>query len=81
MTTPTLARPEAIAAVPRWRTVISVFKLRIGVLIMLTALGGMLIAPGPAQSASRICSSPSSCTRRGLISGPRLSRYGCLAPF
>ncbi|MBK9360853.1 MAG: protoheme IX farnesyltransferase [Rubrivivax sp.] len=54
MTTPTLARPEAIAAVPRWRTVISVFKLRIGVLIMLTALGGMLIAPGPAPAAWQV---------------------------
>lgn len=33
---------------PRWRTVLGVFKLRIGVLIMLTALAGMAISPAPA---------------------------------
>lgn len=33
------------------RDVISLFKLRIGVLIMLTALVGMAITPGPAPSA------------------------------
>ena len=30
----------------RWRTVLGVFKIRIGVLIMITALGGMAIVPG-----------------------------------
>lgn len=54
MTNPTLAGPEAIGAAPRWRTVISVFKLRIGVLIMLTALGGLLITPGPAPAAWQV---------------------------
>lgn len=31
---------------PRWRLVLSIFKLRIGVLIMLTALAGMAMVPG-----------------------------------
>ncbi len=47
----TMTRPQAAAAAPRWRTVLSVFKLRIGVLIMLTALAGLAIAPGPAPAA------------------------------
>lgn len=50
MNTTTLARTETPTVVPRWRTVISVFKLRIGVLIMLTALAGLVIAPGAAPS-------------------------------
>lgn len=54
MNTTTLARPEGMAAVPRWRTVISVFKLRIGVLIMLTALAGLVIAPGPMPPAWQV---------------------------
>lgn len=54
MTNPTLSAAEAIAAVPRWRTVLSVFKLRIGVLIMLTALGGLLITPGPVPAAWQV---------------------------
>jgi protoheme IX farnesyltransferase len=42
--------PVAAAAAPSWRTVLGVFKLRIGVLIMLTALGGFAIAaPGRAS--------------------------------
>ncbi|NLD54722.1 MAG: protoheme IX farnesyltransferase [Burkholderiaceae bacterium] len=43
-TTRSVADP---VAVPRWRTVLSVFKLRIGMLIMLTALAGMAISPAP----------------------------------
>ena len=42
------------AAVPRWRTVLGVFKLRIGVLITLTALAGMAIAPGPVPAAWQV---------------------------
>lgn len=37
-----------------WRTVLSVFKLRIGVLIMLSALAGLAIAPAPAPDGWRI---------------------------
>ncbi|MBA4176460.1 MAG: protoheme IX farnesyltransferase [Leptothrix sp. (in: Bacteria)] len=38
--------PRATApATPRWRTVLGVFKLRISVLIMATALGGLFIVP------------------------------------
>ncbi|MDH4052849.1 MAG: heme o synthase [Rubrivivax sp.] len=49
MNTHTLPHHIDVAATePRWRTVVSVFKLRIGVLIMFTALAGLLIAPGPA---------------------------------
>lgn len=33
-------------AAPLWRTVLGIFKLRIGVLIMITALGGYAITPG-----------------------------------
>jgi protoheme IX farnesyltransferase len=43
----------AAAGVPLWRTVIGVFKLRIGVLIMVTALGGMAIVPEGAISATQ----------------------------
>jgi len=42
------------APVARWRIVVSVFKLRIGVLIMLTALAGLAIAPGPAPQAWQV---------------------------
>lgn len=42
------------AAVPRWRTVLGVFKLRIGVLITLTALAGMAIAPGPVPAVWQV---------------------------
>lgn len=45
-----LVRSEVVAAAPGWRTVIGVFKLRIGVLIMVTALGGLAIAPAPAPA-------------------------------
>ena len=36
------------------RTVLGVFKLRIGVLIMITALGGMAIASGPGLSLAQV---------------------------
>jgi len=36
------------------RTVLGVFKLRIGTLIMITALGGMAIANGPALSLAQV---------------------------
>lgn len=45
-----LARSEVVAAVPGWRTVIGVFKLRIGMLIMVTALGGLAVARAPAPA-------------------------------
>jgi heme o synthase len=36
------------------RTVLGIFKLRIGVLIMITALGGMAVASGPALSLAQV---------------------------
>ena len=54
MTTTILTQPDALAAAPRWRVVLSIFKLRIGVLIMLTALAGLAIAPGPAPAAWKV---------------------------
>lgn len=36
------------------RDVISLFKLRIGVLIMITALVGMAVSPGPAPSLAQV---------------------------
>ncbi|HPF28360.1 MAG TPA: heme o synthase [Steroidobacteraceae bacterium] len=39
---------------PRWRVVLGVFKLRIGVLIMLTALAGLAISPAAAPSGWKI---------------------------
>lgn len=41
-------------ATARLRTVLGVFKLRIGVLIMITALGGMAAASGPALSLAQV---------------------------
>lgn len=38
--------PAVCPVHPRWRLVLSIFKLRIGVLIMFTALAGMAITPG-----------------------------------
>ena len=35
-------------AMARWRLVLSVFKLRIGTLIMLTAIAGLAVVPGGA---------------------------------
>lgn len=54
MTTTILTQPDKLVAAPRWRQVLSVFKLRIGVLIMLTALGGLAITPGPAPAAWKV---------------------------
>lgn len=50
----TLPTIDTVNAVPLWRTVLGVFKLRIGVLIMLTALAGLVIAPGPAPAAWQV---------------------------
>jgi protoheme IX farnesyltransferase len=50
----TLARPAVPTALPRWRIVLSVFKLRIGVLIMLTALAGLAISPAPAPAVWQV---------------------------
>jgi protoheme IX farnesyltransferase len=50
--------PRALAAsAPRaadWRTVLGVFKLRIGALIMATALAGAAVQPGAAASAWQV---------------------------
>lgn len=54
MTTTILTQPDQLVSAPRWRLVLSVFKLRIGVLIMLTALGGFAITPGPAPAAWKV---------------------------
>jgi protoheme IX farnesyltransferase len=46
------SRTAAAAAAPaRWRLVLGVFKLRIGVLIMVTALAGLAVVPGGQASA------------------------------
>jgi protoheme IX farnesyltransferase len=50
----TLAPLDAIDAAPAWRVVLGVFKLRIGVLIMLTALAGLAITPAPAPAAWQV---------------------------
>ena len=44
----------APGAPPHWRTVLSIFKLRIGFLIMLTALAGLAISPAPAPALWQI---------------------------
>jgi heme o synthase len=54
MNTTILTQPDALVSAPRWRLVLSVFKLRIGVLIMLTALAGLAITPGPAPAAWQV---------------------------
>lgn len=41
-------------AAPGWRTVLGIFKLRIGVLIMLTALAGLAITPAPAPAGWQV---------------------------
>ena len=50
-----LSAPSTLSAAPaapaRWRLVAGVFKLRIGTLIMVTALGGMAIVPEGDASA------------------------------
>jgi protoheme IX farnesyltransferase len=42
-----LQAAAAVSAAPGWRVVLGVFKLRIGLLIMLTALAGLAITPAP----------------------------------
>jgi heme o synthase len=54
MTTTILTQPDALVGAARWRIVLSIFKLRIGVLIMLTALAGLAIAPGPMPAAWKV---------------------------
>ncbi len=41
-------------AAPTWRTVVGIFKLRIGVLIMLTALAGAAFSTAPAPAAWKV---------------------------
>ena len=50
----TLAPLDALATAPAWRVVLGVFKLRIGVLIMLTALAGLAITPAPSPAAWQV---------------------------
>ena len=47
-------QPARSLAVQRTRDVISLFKLRIGSLIMVTALVGMVVTPGPALSWQQV---------------------------
>jgi heme o synthase len=49
MNTTTVQTERATAGIAR--TVLGIFKLRIGVLIMISALAGLAIAPGPAVGA------------------------------
>lgn len=44
------ARPARSAATSRMRTVLGLFKLRIGSMIMVTAMVGMVVTPGPAPA-------------------------------
>jgi protoheme IX farnesyltransferase len=55
----TLAPPSSSASSTSWalrraREVLSLFKLRIGVFIMITALVGFAVSPGPALSLSQV---------------------------
>jgi heme o synthase len=50
----TAALTSTAAPVSRVRLVVSIFKLRIAVLIMVTALGGMAIAPGASLNALQV---------------------------
>ena len=58
--TPPAASGLAVAGRPitrvgaRWRTALGVFKIRIGVLIMVTALGGMAIVPGSRLGLAQV---------------------------
>jgi heme o synthase len=49
-----MAVPAAARAGADWRTVLGVFKIRIGVLIMITALGGLAIVPENQASALQV---------------------------
>ena len=51
---PAAAETPAARPAADWRTVLGVFKLRIGVLIMITALAGLAIVPGGAASALQV---------------------------
>ncbi|MDP2770201.1 MAG: heme o synthase [Giesbergeria sp.] len=50
----TTLHPAGRSAAQLTRDVISLFKLRIGVLIMITALVGMAVSPGPAPSLVQV---------------------------
>jgi len=50
----TVAHPAPRAAVRVARDVLGLFKLRIGVMIMLTALVGLAVAPGPGPGALQV---------------------------
>lgn len=54
MNTATLPPPAARTGAQLARDVVSLFKLRIGVLIMITALVGMAVTPGPAPGALQV---------------------------
>lgn len=49
-----VADVASVARPASWRTVLGVFKIRIGVLIMITALGGMAIVPSGVASAAQV---------------------------
>lgn len=44
----------ATRAAPGWRTVLAVFKLRIGVIIAITAMAGIAVQPGTALSFAQV---------------------------
>jgi len=50
----TTLKPAGRSTAQLTRDVISLFKLRIGVLIMITALVGMAVSPGPAPSLAQV---------------------------
>ncbi len=50
----TTLKPAGRSAAQLTRDVISLFKLRIGVLIMITALVGMAVSPGPSPSMAQV---------------------------
>lgn len=50
----TTLKPVGRSTAQLTRDVISLFKLRIGVLIMITALVGMAVSPGPAPSLAQV---------------------------
>jgi protoheme IX farnesyltransferase len=52
--TQTLGTYAAADTPARWRTVIGIFKLRIGVIIALTAMAGIAVQPGSALSAAQV---------------------------
>lgn len=54
MSDSTLSGQGGSTTAPVWRTIVSIFKLRIGTLIMLTALAGLAIAQAPAPEPWKI---------------------------